>query len=73
MAQPTDSSAETLPEASASARREPEVIVKRPPEGLAQGQYAAPVWFIAGLGSVVLLVGLTYLVVRLLMIRAKRA
>lgn len=61
------------PIASTEASSEPaatsQVVVERPPPGLAQGQYAWPAWGIATLGGGVALLGLVYFVSR---VRARR-
>ena len=51
-------------DAGAGAAPRPEVVVERPPPGLAQGKYAFPAWGIAMLGGVVVALGVAYLVWR---------
>ncbi len=43
----------------------PHEIVDRPPPGLAQGRYEWPSWGIATLGSVVVILGVAFVVWRL--------
>jgi hypothetical protein len=47
-----------------------QVRTERPPEGLARGLYAAPWWYVAVLGAVVVLGAAGYLVMRA--VRARR-
>jgi hypothetical protein len=49
-----------------------QVRTERPPEGLARGLFAAPRWYVAVLGAVVVLGALAYLVVRARRARSRR-
>jgi hypothetical protein len=55
-AQPADGAADAVG---------PQVIVERPPPGLARGEVAWPAWAVATLGIAAVMLGIAYLVWRL--------
>ena len=58
-----------VPSASAAAPRPeapigPQIVVERPPPGLARGKYGWPAWGIGALGTLVVLLGVAFLIWR---------
>jgi hypothetical protein len=55
-----------LAQQAGGAQGQPGVRVEGPPPGLASGRYDVPRWSIIALGTVIVLAGCVYLVVRVL-------